>query len=1019
MPLTPEHARRLKNGDESVLGQIQAYLAERLSRLAKNRALDLDDLVQNTLITAWKARENLDTDRDLGGWLYGIAKMIVRNKSAQLRELPLTVEPSDTPFDESVDEPATNVAERIKTLSSLLEPLEMTILTRKHENPHGYAKELAVELELKPATIRAKARRAWQKIADKFPQDINWTQDRVIDAIKSSLKRASALGHDAGPLSLSPEQRRRVAESVLAKASTTNADPSSHVEPAMPAMVSAQTSPPQQRRYLPTGFETLDTLLGGRGLLQGSSVLLKGGAGTGKTTLALQMARHAIHHESHSLVYVSVEDRPEVLLSHITRSFWNEELDDYLGSPDKWHVVDLTGYFDEQLPEAAYEKIVRDALGGKTPKQAREQVEILGADQLRLVLEESLPSDRLAREVRQRIREMELDHSLRELWPKLPIRDDAPILLIVDSLNALVSSASVRFLAAPDRQILQSIFHAFQNWRRTQNNVTAIFIAEDSDQLTNAAASYAADTVIELRAEIIENAIRERPDQEPRKWLQDLRFCQVLKGRGLPIQRRSSCYEFVGHRDESERGIKFLPTYAAPGLISLFYENAPMREVIEHLRNTDVPATYPQIIVHEFSRSALQRVFSVRRHSTQVSLRQPLVLSNVDEHWLDVLRREDLLEPIPAKKLECFSLTLKTSGSDPVPFIRELWEAKRAHFSIEQNGELFLFGVPQIANVGMLVYRQDVLDKLNVTFPPSTWEELEECCLRAKKSKIDAPSYLLLETSTYDSFLTTALELIWSHGGIFHTKRNDSGGLEIVFNTGSGPANVVAALTRLKRWIHELHIVPKDSSVDPDIYKNPGWLFARHWYSTWIDVRTRTPPIEFGSSAGFGVVPIPIAAAMCDRPGQAEPPHHCAWGEWYLAIQRGSENIELGISLINNLMTARKITERALSGAAIPTVEKFYELADEICPETDLTFRQIRQQFFRRAKSRSEFDDYPRFARVFSGVLRTIARNPKANVSDSVRDAFCEIQPGFHWPVKDEIDAVVQKLLGNTARKRS
>ncbi|MEQ8785643.1 MAG: extracellular solute-binding protein [Pirellulaceae bacterium] len=996
-------ARRLRDRDPEVVQEILVQFSSHFRTLAEKYGCEQEDLAQETLLRVWQGIERLDGDDQFARWLCGIAKNVAlesaRRRNHDALEAPetLAASPPDAPRRLADWEQAA-----LDYISGLSED-KRTILERQQANPDRYAAELAEEFGIKASAVRARLLRLKReveahliKIGCAPPKD--WSLDRVLEQLAATINAGRETSEP-----LTPEQLQRVVEALHHKMSQRG--------PASPPDGAAQRQP-HHRSYLPTGFETLDTLLGGRGLVRGSSVLLRGGAGTGKTTLALQIARHAIREEHHSFVYASVEDQPEVLLNHITRSFWNVEYGEYLGDAHRCHLRDLTDHFDTEVQDKAFRKFTDDMLRRSgLPADAQAIVHSSDDQDVRASLEALLSSDRVKEEVRAKVREMELDQLLRELWQSLAIDDDTPVLLVVDSLNALVSSAAVRFRAAPDRQILQAVFHAFRSWRRSRSNVTVLLIVEDSEQLVNTAASYVADTVIHLRAELIESSISERPGQEPRKWLQDLRFCQILKGRGLPIQRRSSCYEFVDRREESKRGIQFLPTYAAPGMVSLFYENAPMQEVIENLRSTDVPSTYPQVIVHEFSRSAIQRIFSVRRHSTQVSLRQPLILSNVDEHWLDVLRREDLLEPIAADKLECFSLPIETDDDVPSCFINELWTTKRDHFSFERDGKVYLLGVPQMANVGMLIYRKDVLDALGEK-PPTTWEALENCCRSPKSRASKRSRSLLLETYSYDSFLTTALELIWSHGGRWRTLRGDDGRLRIDFDDGCGPANVVAALLRLKYWIHVLGIVPKESSIDPDVTKETDWLFARHWYSTWIDVRTRTPAIRFEQDAEFGVLPIPVAKAIEDQNGPSDSLHHSAWGEWYLAIQRGSENVELGVNLINNLMTARKITERALSGAAIPTVEKFYELADEICPETDLTFGQVRQKFFRYAKSRTEFDDYPRFSRVFSGVLRTITSNPRSSVSEAVKRAFQEIHPDFPWPNSDELQQQVRTLVG-------
>src|SRR5690606_3928466 len=108
-------------------------------------------------------------------------------------------------------------------------------------------------------------------------------------------------------------------------------------------------------------------------------------------------------------------------------------------------------------------------------------------------------------------------------------------------------------------------------------------------------------------------------------WSDDLMFCSVRKGRWMPIERRSCCYEFV--QLPGEEGIKFYPSYAAQGLCSLFHENQPQREVIATLRDVDGPSLYPGLIVQEFTRSALQKASAIRRYAEKIPRRHPLLIA--------------------------------------------------------------------------------------------------------------------------------------------------------------------------------------------------------------------------------------------------------------------------------------------------------------------------------------------------------------------------------------------------------
>jgi hypothetical protein len=503
------------------------------------------------------------------------------------------------------------------------------------------------------------------------------------------------------------------------------------------------------------------------------------------------------------------------------------------------------------------------------------------------------------------------------------------------------------------------------------------------------------DVVVQLRQECYRYRRLLSPD-EPVEWKEDLYFCQVRKARGLPMQRRPCCYEFV-----QDEGIKFFPTYAAQGFVSLFHENRPQLEVIQNLRTVDVPSLYPGVVVQEYTRSALQRMFSVQRYQKRVPPHHPLLLCHVDEYWIEVLKQADMLYPIPEAELRLFSLQPTPEQS---PVIHELAEAKEKSYRDEDGNYL---AVPQMGNVGLLIYRKDLLRAVEHPNPPETWEELEQICAKLKAKNL--PHRLLFETQTYDTLMIAGLEMGWSHGAFWSAEKvadaERLGRLRVRFAPGSRFDDLVAAVERLHGWIHDLHLVPLACSVDPVVMPTDDWAFARHWYSTWVDVRTRRDAagdkllVGFGEAAEFGVAKIPISESY--RARQARAPggparHHSASGEWYLAIHRASENVELGIDLINNLMTSRKVSERALSGAELPVLEQFYKnQGGALCPHTDKTFTEVREMFAADARSRTEFADYRVLGRVLHGALQVVVTNPRADVRGLLRSALQEIDPEF------------------------
>jgi len=78
-----------------------------------------------------------------------------------------------------------------------------------------------------------------------------------------------------------------------------------------------------ESKYIKTGIEGLDALLK-KGIPRGSTILVIGGPGSGKTIFCLQTLYHAVQNGEKAL-YMSFEEEPEKLREHMRDFGWNPE----------------------------------------------------------------------------------------------------------------------------------------------------------------------------------------------------------------------------------------------------------------------------------------------------------------------------------------------------------------------------------------------------------------------------------------------------------------------------------------------------------------------------------------------------------------------------------------------------------------------------------------------------------------------------------------------------------------------
>ena len=290
---------------------------------------------------------------------------------------------------------------------------------------------------------------------------------------------------------------------------------------------------------------------------------------------------------------------------------------------------------------------------------------------------------------------------------------------------------------------------------------------------------------------------------------------------------------------------------------------------------------------------------------------------------------------------------------------------------------------------------------------PQTWEEIIALC-KANKPR----PHFLIETQKFDRFLCTLLEFVWGCGGDLKVFSDYS--IENKEETGQ---RMFQAFNLLRRLFEE-GIIPRHCSQEPaDVARQfpPGhetqdkgdWVFARHWYSSFVDLltaRNAQGGYLWQPDGQLEVMPIPVSLSRYVEQ-KGEPTHVSCWGEWYLAAMRGGENKALAVDVINNIMSAQRICDRAFHRASVPTVEQFYEMYgnaecfhlpqrnDLSLPKT--TYNELRKMLFGSAKSRTQVFDYRNTMRELHPILHYLQGSSKVTAQDlgqRVCDALSRIE---------------------------
>jgi len=782
------------------------------------------------------------------------------------------------------------------------------------------------------------------------------------------------------------------------------------------------------KKNMRIGIDALDMMLGATGILQGSTILVRGGPGTGKTTLALQIINEYVKTAQNFAAFISLEVDPERAI---------------LYADDRFH-FDIKSRVDSH------------------------QVKLIGRSHIAEELKTRLFTKTGISKVD------EIGNVIETLFSgQLKPGNGGINLVVIDSLNAFANMVLwwARKAKISDGLDLRDAVQMICESVRGSREDVLVFIGEydtqNPDSYTIASESYFCDVEIQLSLEpVVQDSITSqiklsseaefiRTLPLPRKRPEKRFFCRVLKSRSGPKQGRRCAYDIV-----DERGIEFYETYPGDGQIMLFAENGPQRSEWSDFIERDVQQMYlyPALDYNIFERSGLERTFASLRRFLYIPEATDMYLSSFDTYWVnwcvelyqrleivnllrdklncyekvnkedgkflelfctivgkihracsesfgDLDRRtqnkkvksiiedvclkgkcelfktckyndlnkfrtevvEEAYEKLKLEAKQCGLLhpvmreELRIFGERRSPIIDEL---KNRYVIRKSKKEEKIFAVPYNANISFIVYRKELLqvlkgsidskalreriiivykdlvgagesagldgftkvsveetaEKLAVDFRektdyvPETWEEVISLC-ELGSEVVDKQLKFLIETRTFDTFACTLLELVWSTGKrlrILPDYSIDQKGLarEILF-----------------RAFYTLHlmfdrgIIPRDSCLEPEDFAahssriDSDWLFARHWYSTLIDVlsgkhesngREHELIWQPDSNVKLDIMPIPVSLSWyteqwrsnkrvaseeveCEN-GKFVPKHASCWGEWYLGIMKGTEN---------------------------------------------------------------------------------------------------------------------------------
>lgn len=268
--------------------------------------------------------------------------------------------------------------------------------------------------------------------------------------------------------------------------------------------------------------------------------------------------------------------------------------------------------------------------------------------------------------------------------------------------------------------------------------------------------------------------------------------------------------------------------------------------------------------------------------------------SQVDVYMIDVI-----WPPILAENLSDLTATFIAEASSFVPEnIAANTVARR------------LVAAPWYCDVGLLYYRQDLLEKYGYAKPPATWSELEAMSRTIQEGERAAgnPAFWGYAIAAEPGENLTCMALEWqvSEGG---GSLVDEAGRPTVDN-----AKAAAALDRAAAWIGSI-VSPASLAHDLEEsraeFQRGNAAFLRSWTYAWV-------PLNEAGSPVAGKVAIGAIPAGSDR-------HAAVLGGWQLGVAASSPHPTAAADLVKFLVSEEAQRRRAIEGGFAPTRLALYE----------------------------------------------------------------------------------------------
>ena len=227
-----------------------------------------------------------------------------------------------------------------------------------------------------------------------------------------------------------------------------------------------------------------------------------------------------------------------------------------------------------------------------------------------------------------------------------------------------------------------------------------------------------------------------------------------------------------------------------------------------------------------------------------------------------------------------------------------------------------IWGVPWLADAGLLFYRRDLLEHSGFSEPPKTWEELKEMAEKVVQDSGTRYGFLF-QGANNETGVCNGLEYIWTHGGEVLE------GEKVIIDSPESVAGLTTEQSMISEGVTPQAVASYTLGEADVAFVNGDAVFCRNW--PYMYGAAGDPEFSKITLNQVGVSPLPV--------GEGQSQSASCLGGWNMLISASSQMQDEAWEFVRFMTSQENQKMQTLSASSLPTLNALYadrEILEEV-----------------------------------------------------------------------------------------